>query len=109
MNMTYLKFNINGFSAGFEETESRVENVWVNDFCDDIVNQLHCNLLMYFFTKEYSVAVLEDYFYLYSYCEYNHRHNKTDKNSLSCVFALIALLDLCNQNKKLLQMVLVQW
>ena len=62
--------------------------------CDDIVDELECDLLMSRLAEEYSIPILEYHLYLSSDCKHNHWHYESHKDSLASVFALVCLLDL---------------
>ena len=106
---TYLILKRDGVSTWFKEAESTIKDVWINQLRDQIVDQLHSNLLLCVLTEKFWVGVFEDDFDLHADSQNNHRHVEGHEYTLACILCLKLSLNLSDWDEQLFAMVHVKW
>ena len=90
----YLILERDGVSTWLKEAESTVEDVWVDQLRDQIVDQLHGDLLLSVLTEKFWVRVLEYDFDLHADSQNNHWHVEGHEYALACILCLKLSLNL---------------
>ena len=91
---TYLILKRDGVSAWFKKAESTIEDVWVDQLRDQIVDQLHRNFLLSVLTEKFRVRVLKDNLDLHADSQNNHWHVEGHEYALACILCLKLSLNL---------------
>ena len=105
---TYRVLDVDGVAAGLKETESTVVDVWINKLCDEVIDELHSDLLLGVLAEELRVRVLEDDLDLHANGQDNHGHVESHEDALAGVLGLELGLDLGDRDEQLFAVVHVQ-